>query len=543
MRFRTLLLSVGIIGGCLAQAGALQAAAFLDTFPFTNSLTGDLRSLASDGTNVVAATGDSSSPGIGPAYVAFGANKFLTVWLEGSSSSVDLHAQFVGSAPFIALSAVPTVELRSLTWDGKSFLIVWSHASDGLSALEGQILDPSGLASGSPFLISSPAAIASHCAATAGTNHLVAWMESPGPTNEWHTRVRVINAAGVLSEITTLSETPAASAHPLTLSWGDGKALAVWNRPTGPYPPFPACSIPNTNFWLMLYGRMVDANGSAIDSEFQLPRIRAHQTNPRLAFDGARYLLVSTDSRRDTCGGWLGCGSNGCAQLIDSGGKLIDVEFIMNPECWHPESLIGLQGQFVCVMSYTSTDGTTSTRVSYLRDVNLGKLWLKNLVVSTNGCSQLDVAGDVVPDYGPPVAPDFRPRAGYYTLQASTNLVDWQMVWRGNCDGPWLSALLFPNTNVYWQDPFANYSGARFFRGVDQKSGCRSNLRLIEHAKALWAFDQNKSLIAIPTDADLFGPNGYFPSKPACPGGGSYVYDNVANHPHCSLFAAAGHTL
>src|SRR5436189_4733000 len=72
-------------------------------------------------------------------------------------------------------------------------------------------------------------------------------------------------------------------------------------------------------------------------------------------------------------------------------------------------------------------------------------------------------------------------------------------------------------------------------RESSQKNTCIANLKQIDGAKASWALEQKKTTTDTPVDTDLFGSTVYIRDKPACPGGGTYTLDTVANKPSCSL--------
>jgi len=516
--------------------------------------------MATDGSNVVVGLYDDTLSSIGFAsfttnstyigggtglraggrpYVAYGAGRFLSVWLEGSTDSVDVHEQFLGSNPFVAFSGMPPIQLRSLTWDGATFLLLWSRTSGGISAIEGQLLNQDAMPIGEVLPISSIGANATDCAATGSglTNHLVVWMESSATTNEWHTRARSVTE-GFISEPATLSEQPATSSNPLAINCGNGKALAVWDRATGPFAAYPCGGIPSSNavFWLMLYGRLIASDGMPIGSEFQITKMRGNQTNPQLAFDGNRYLLVWADSRLDLCGNRPVCGTNGFAQLIGSDGLLQDVQFELQPYCSAYHASLGLSNQFVVAGGYPNFNENVTTVISSFRDVNLGVVGLRNLVPSTNDCWQVDVIGKVVEGYGPPFG-------GAFFLQVSTNLDNRRFLWTSNCDPiHQFSALLVPNETIHWPDPFSDHTGPRFFRGANTRELCKANLRQLDTAKAAWAFEAKKTYSESPTDSDLFGPNSYLQRKPTCPAGGSYFIYDLQTRAQCSL-ATIGHTL
>lgn len=80
------------------------------------------------------------------------------------------------------------------------------------------------------------------------------------------------------------------------------------------------------------------------------------------------------------------------------------------------------------------------------------------------------------------------------------------------------------------------------FRGCryPKSAVCINSLKALDGAKATWALENHADVSAVPTDADLFGPDKYFREKPVCPAGGTYAVRRVGQRPHCSI---PGHTL
>jgi prepilin-type N-terminal cleavage/methylation domain-containing protein len=77
-------------------------------------------------------------------------------------------------------------------------------------------------------------------------------------------------------------------------------------------------------------------------------------------------------------------------------------------------------------------------------------------------------------------------------------------------------------------------------RGTAQRNACINNLRQLDGAKEQWALENKKSSGAT---TDTTAVNTYIKGgAPSCPGGGTYVYNNVDALPTCSL-SASGHTL
>ena len=77
-------------------------------------------------------------------------------------------------------------------------------------------------------------------------------------------------------------------------------------------------------------------------------------------------------------------------------------------------------------------------------------------------------------------------------------------------------------------------------REVLARDWCPGILMRLQGAKDSWALEHKKRDGEIPTDADLFGPDGYIRQKPTCPQGGTYTLGPVGQLVTCSV---PGHTL
>lgn len=76
--------------------------------------------------------------------------------------------------------------------------------------------------------------------------------------------------------------------------------------------------------------------------------------------------------------------------------------------------------------------------------------------------------------------------------------------------------------------------------GYSKVNACIANLKQIDGAKQTWALEYHKPLGVMATDADLFGPDRYIPTKPVCPGKGTYTAGKVGEDSQCSI---KGHSL
>src|SRR5207302_8133408 len=107
-------------------------------------------------------------------------------------------------------------------------------------------------------------------------------------------------------------------------------------------------------------------------------------------------------------------------------------------------------------------------------------------------------------------------------LEVSTNLIDWTHVQNGGA---------VPNEITFFPDPLPGYGGPRFFRAVNARETCRSNLLLIAHAKAAWSFEMKKGPSDTQADTDLFGPRRYLPASTLCPDAGLYSLNDAQMKP------------
>ena len=77
-------------------------------------------------------------------------------------------------------------------------------------------------------------------------------------------------------------------------------------------------------------------------------------------------------------------------------------------------------------------------------------------------------------------------------------------------------------------------------REVLARDWCPGILKRLQGAKDSWAIEHKKGNAEVPTDTDLFGPDGYIREKPKCPQGGTYTLGSVGQLVTCSI---PGHTL
>ena len=80
-------------------------------------------------------------------------------------------------------------------------------------------------------------------------------------------------------------------------------------------------------------------------------------------------------------------------------------------------------------------------------------------------------------------------------------------------------------------------------RSGSQKNSCIANLRQIDCAKRIWAFESRAPLGTAPETTDLFGATQYIRDEPKCPAAGVYSLNAVTNNPTCSLENSENHRL
>ncbi len=77
-------------------------------------------------------------------------------------------------------------------------------------------------------------------------------------------------------------------------------------------------------------------------------------------------------------------------------------------------------------------------------------------------------------------------------------------------------------------------------RSTAQQNACIANLKQLDGATQQWAVGNKKPATAVPTMADLIGPQLHIRAMPLCPQGGTYSFTTVGGEPKCSV---PGHSL
>ncbi len=168
----------------------------------------------------------------------------------------------------------------SVAFDGTNFLVVWLGDNSGciLAARvtpEGRVLDPLGI------VVCWGAGDESHPAIVFnGTDFLVVWLDAPSVYG-----CRITSAGQVRDPSSILISQHACYGTASSVATDGRNCLAVWTDDRAGTQPD-------------IYGARVDTSGHVLDSQgipiFTAPEI---QSNPAVAFDGARFLVAWEDYR------------------------------------------------------------------------------------------------------------------------------------------------------------------------------------------------------------------------------------------------------
>lgn len=191
----------------------------------------------------------------------------------------------------VPLPALGPDILPAVAFGGGVYLVAWMHygntSYDILAARvrgsDGALLDPGSItlsvASGDQYY---PAV------ASSGSEFLVAWTGGPGLVSA---RVRASDGQVLDATPKTLAASPAAAGSP-SMTFDGANYFVVWNDTR------------NASTGSDIYGARVRASdGVALDgSGIPICVLAGNQSNPSVAFDGARYLVVWEDNRNASTG-------------------------------------------------------------------------------------------------------------------------------------------------------------------------------------------------------------------------------------------------
>ncbi len=264
----------------------------------------------------------STAPGteLHPAVAFDGAN-YMVVWEEASPNSdlygvrLDPSGALVDSTE-LCISASPGRQAGpELAFDGSEYFVVWSdYRRDGLSPeIYGARVDTSGVVldtAGIPFLQEFRSGDLPSIA-FGEENYLVVWSEAVYA--ESHIRGARVTPSGTVIDTLGLSISSGALAETRPSVAFDGvNWLVVWEDYN--LDPFDAD----------LRGVRVDTSGVVLDaSDIEVSSATEAQQNPRVLFDGRRYLVTWADSRSGIEPSIYGARVDTSGAVIDTSGIAI----------------------------------------------------------------------------------------------------------------------------------------------------------------------------------------------------------------------------
>lgn len=228
--------------------------------------------------------------------VAFDGTNFLVVWQDVRSGHVDIYGARV--SPWgsvldtigIAIADDPVRQASpALTFGNTCYLVAWEDRRSGEDDIYGVRVDASG------FVIDTNAIAISTAMggqwdpviAFDGINYFVVWMDTRiSYCDIYGSRISqsgiVLDTSGVaISTATDVQFYPA-------ITFGGTDYLAIWQDR-------------RTDFYYDIYGTRINQVGSVIDSlGFVIATSANNQHNPAVSSNGADYLVVWEDTRRDS---------------------------------------------------------------------------------------------------------------------------------------------------------------------------------------------------------------------------------------------------
>ena len=248
-----------------------------------------------DGTGIAMST--AADDQLDPA-VAFDGTNFLVVWRDfrpGSNSDIYgarvTKAGVVLDGSGIAVSTAAEDQLEpAVAFDGTNFLVVWADYRSGTTAdiyatrvsKAGVVLEPAGFALSAAANSEREPAVAFD-----GTNYLVVWTDHRGGEVPDIYGQRVTPAGGLLDPAFPVSAANRDQSAP-EVAFDGTNYLVVWQD---------LRSGTDSD----IYGARVSPAGAVLDTVgFPIATAADEQTEPAVAFDGTKYLVVWQDLRSGT---------------------------------------------------------------------------------------------------------------------------------------------------------------------------------------------------------------------------------------------------
>jgi len=224
--------------------------------------------------------------------VGFDGTNYLVAWEDYRSDTSDIYVSRVSSSgtvldPYgIAVSTAPFEQwFPAVASDGSACLVVWEDYRSGSSDIFGSRVSSSGTSLDLEGIAISAAAGHQRTPAVAfdGANYLVVWVdERSGGPDIYGTRIGVdgivLDPDGII-----ISASPFGEQQP-SLAFDGSNYLVVW-------------SDERMGSW-DIYGAFVSRSGTIADGpSIRISSAACDETDPRVAFDGANYLIVWEDCR------------------------------------------------------------------------------------------------------------------------------------------------------------------------------------------------------------------------------------------------------
>jgi len=225
----------------------------------------------------------------GNSSIAFDGTNYLIVWEDSRNGNYDIYGARVNQtgtildSDCIIISTSPYGErYPSLAFDGTNYLVVWQSPSD----IYGARVNSSGVVLDSiPIAISTATSDQeSPSIAFDGINYLVAWQDERSGNNAWDIYGARVSPSGIVFEPNgiAISTAPDDQENPI-IAFDGINFLVVWgDRRSG----------------RDIYGARVNQLGIVLDTNgIPISTALHNQRYPCVAFDGANYLTVWSDTR------------------------------------------------------------------------------------------------------------------------------------------------------------------------------------------------------------------------------------------------------
>lgn len=228
--------------------------------------------------------------------VAAGAGGFLLVWQDHQRTPSDIHGARVDATGklldptgFVISDASGGQLAPTVAFDGTNFLVAWAdgrHAGNGAIYAArvsgaGAVLEPSGILVSRGSLPKSLPSVAHN-----GTSYLIVWEEMRTSTNSDIYAARVNNAGTVLDASARIISSSTAHQTEPVVAAGGGQFLVAWSE------------VSSGTSWWKVSGARVSGEGLVLGTAgLPLSSSWGHASAPAVAYDGANFLVVWSDTR------------------------------------------------------------------------------------------------------------------------------------------------------------------------------------------------------------------------------------------------------